>query len=225
MTKPVLVFDLDGTLADTARDLIPVLNRTTAKRGLEPIPANMIGNMVGHGARAMIAKAYAVHQLELSASEHDALFDMFIADYSITLADNTVLFEGAQLALDSLAAAGFILAVCTNKPEKLATRLLDSLGVLGRFVALTGGDTYPWRKPDPRHLTDTVKLAGFEPRNAIMVGDSRTDIDTAKAAGIPVIAVDFGYTDIPVHELGPDQVISHFNELERAVSAIWQRRA
>jgi phosphoglycolate phosphatase len=131
-----------------------------------------------------------------------------------------VLFEGAEEALDHFAAQGWLLGVCTNKPEKLAVKLLDELGVLTRFAAVTGGDTYPYRKPDPRHLTGTIELAGADPLRAIMVGDSRTDIDTARQAGIPVVAVDFGYTDIPVQELSPDRVISHFDRLREAVESL-----
>ncbi len=225
MQNPVLVFDLDGTLADTARDLIPVLNRVTATRGLPPVPASKIGNMVGHGAKAMLERAFAVNGVGLAASDLDELFDLYIADYTQNLAQNTVLFDGALLAMDRLAASGFTLSVCTNKTERLAIKLLASLGVLERFAALTGGDTFEWRKPDPRHLQDTVKMAGGMPQNAIMIGDSRTDIDTAKAARIPVIAVDFGYTDVPVHELGPDLVISHFDELEAAIHQIMRQRS
>src|SRR5690606_15727241 len=109
-------------------------------------------------------------------------------------------------------ANGYTLAVCTNKFESLAIRLLQAMGEDGRFAAICGADTFAFRKPDPRHLTETIKLAGGNQHRAIMVGDSRTDIDTAKAAGIPVVAVDFGYTDLPVHHYEPSRVISHYNE-------------
>jgi phosphoglycolate phosphatase len=220
MAAPILVFDLDGTLADTMRDLIPVLNRTTAPEGLGEIPLSDVGHVVGQGARAMIEKAFAYHGRQLEPALHDRLFEEFLVDYEANIAANTVLFEGAEEALDHFAAQGWLLGVCTNKPEKLAVKLLDELGVLTRFAAVTGGDTYPYRKPDPRHLTGTIELAGADPLRAIMVGDSRTDIDTARQAGIPVVAVDFGYTDIPVQELSPDRVISHFDRLREAVESL-----
>jgi phosphoglycolate phosphatase len=220
MAAPILVFDLDGTLADTMRDLIPVLNRTTAPEGLGEIPLSDVGHVVGQGARAMIEKAFAYHGRQLEPALHDRLFEEFLVDYEANIAANTVLFEGAEEALDHFAAQGWLLGVCTNKPEKLAVKLLDELGVLTRFAAVTGGDTYPYRKPDPRHLTGTIELAGADPLRAIMVGDSRTDIDTARQAGIPVVAVDFGYTDIPVQELSPDRVISLFDRLREAVESL-----
>jgi phosphoglycolate phosphatase len=220
MPAPILVFDLDGTLADTMRDLIPVLNRTTAREGLGEIPFADVGHVVGHGARAMIEKAFSYHGRELDPAVHDRLFDVFLEDYAANLSANTVLFDGANAALDHFAGSGWLLGVCTNKPEKLAVRLLDELGVLGRFAAVTGGDSYAYRKPDPRHLLGTIESAGGDPASAIMVGDSRTDIDTARNAGVPVVAVDFGYTDIPVRDLYPDRVISHFGELRQAVEGL-----
>lgn len=220
MAAPILVFDLDGTLADTMRDLIPVLNRTTAPEGLGEIPFSDVGHVVGHGARAMIEKAFAYHGRQLDPALHDRLFDQFLVDYEANIAANTVLFEGAEKALDHFAEQGWLLGVCTNKPERLAVKLLDELGVLTRFAAVTGGDTYPYRKPDPRHLTGTIAKAGGDKSRAVMVGDSRTDIDTARQAGIPVVAVDFGYTDIPVRDLSPDRVISHFDLLREAVESL-----
>ena len=218
---PILVFDLDGTLADTILDLIPVLNRVTATQGLEAIPIADVGHVVGHGARAMIERAYAYHNRALDKAVHDKLFNDFLTDYEENIAANTVIFDGAMDVLDALEARGWKFAVCTNKPEKLAVKLLQELGVARRFAAVTGGDTYPFRKPDPRHLTGTIEKAGGNRARAVMIGDSRTDIDTAKAAGIPVVAVDFGYTDVPVRLLGPDVVISHFSELPKAVEAIF----
>jgi phosphoglycolate phosphatase len=218
---PILVFDLDGTLADTILDLIPVLNRVTATEGLEAIPIADVGHVVGHGARAMIERAFAYHKRDLDQLVHDRLFNHFLVDYEENIAANTVIFEGAMDVLDGLQAQGWRFAVCTNKPEKLAVKLLQELGVAHRFASVTGGDTYAWRKPDPRHLTGTIAKAGGDPARAVMIGDSRTDIDTARAAGIPVVAVDFGYTDVPVRELGPDKVISHFRELPDAIKGFF----
>ncbi len=223
--SPILVFDLDGTLADTMLDLIPVLNRITATEGLAAIPISDVGHVVGHGARAMIERAFAYHDRPLSIATHDRLFELFLTDYEENIAANTVLFDGAAEILDHYGADGWKLAVCTNKPERLAVKLLEQLGVVERFASITGGDTYAYRKPDPRHLTGTIAKAGGDPARAVMIGDSRTDIDTARAAGIPVIAVDFGYTDTPVAQLNPDRIISHFRELPLAIKDFFPARA
>ncbi|MCG6858142.1 MAG: HAD-IA family hydrolase [Salaquimonas sp.] len=216
-SPPLLVLDLDGTLADTSRDLLPVLNRVTAKVGLPPIGMENVGQVVGHGAKAMIARAFAFHDQQADDGLVDRLFDDFLVDYEANIAVNTVLYEGAAQALDRFAENGWRLAVCTNKLEHLARQLLDALGQSGRFAAITGGDTFDYRKPDPRHLTRTVALAGGAPGKTIMVGDSITDITTARSAQIPVIAVEFGYSDIPADELGADRVIARFAELWQVV--------
>lgn len=220
LPSPLLVLDLDGTLADTTRDLIPVLNRVTSTVGLAPIEMGDVGQVVGHGAKAMIERAFAYHHQELSAETLDRLFEDFLVDYEANIAANTVLFEGVTNALDRFAAEGWRMAVCTNKLERLARKLIGELGQSGRFAAITGGDTFEFRKPDPRHLTQTIEMAGGAAKHSVMVGDSVTDIRTAKSAGIPVIAVDFGYSDVPVCELDPDRVISHFDELWDAATAL-----
>ena len=122
-------------------------------------------------------------------------------------------YPGVPEALDRFEKAGFVMAVCTNKFEGMAVRLLTALGMAHRFAAITGQDTFAFRKPDPRHLLETIARAGGDPAGSVMVGDSRTDIDTAKAAGVPVVAVDFGYTERHVREFEPSRIISHFNEL------------
>lgn len=220
MNRPIVVIDLDGTLADTNRDLIPVLNRTVASAGLPPIPFGDVGHVVGHGAKAMIVRAFEYHGKTVEPLLLDRLFDVFLEDYEQNIAVGTVLFEGVETALDELAASGHLLAICTNKTIRMAEKLLTELGVRGRFAAVTGGDSFDFRKPDPRHLLETIAQAGGDPARAVMVGDSRTDIDTAKAAGIPVVAVDFGYTDVPVRLLSPDVVISAFADLPREVRSL-----
>ncbi len=219
-TPPLLVLDLDGTLADTIRDLIPVLNRVTAQVDLPAIDTKDVGHVVGHGAKAMLARAFAFHGLEADQALIDRLFEDFLIDYEANIASETVLFDGVEDALDRFAGHGWRLAVCTNKMERLARLLLDELGVTHRFAAITGADTFPYRKPDPRHLTGTVDLAGGDLAKTVMVGDSTTDIKTAKAAGVPSVAVDFGYSNIPVGQLGADRIISHYNDLWDAVSEL-----
>lgn len=217
---PLLVLDLDGTLADTNRDLIPVLNRVTARVGLEPIAMSDVGHVVGHGAKAMIEKAFAFRGQPLDEATRDRLFDLFIEDYSANIAANTVLFDGVTASLDRFEGNGWRLAVCTNKQESLAVKLIAELGQSHRFSVISGGDTFAFRKPDPRHLVETVTMAGGAPGRTVMVGNSVTDIRTARSAQIPVVAVDFGYSEVPVAQLNPDRVISHYDELWDAASAL-----
>ena len=138
---------------------------------------------------------------------------VFLEHYGANMPGRSKVFPGVLAALDRFADAGYLQAVCTNKYERLSTALIGSLALTQRFAAICGSDTFAFRKPDPRHLLETIRVSGGDPARAIMVGDSRTDIDTAKAAGIPVVAVDFGYTDRHVSEFAPSRVISHFDEL------------
>jgi phosphoglycolate phosphatase len=223
--SPIAVFDLDGTLADTAPDLMATLNRIMAEEGLAAVPLSDAREMIGAGARAMISKGYERAGLELAPDKLDRLFTRFLAIYADHLCDHSVLFPHVVEALDVLEARGFILAVCTNKIESHSRQLLTALGIAGRFKAICGRDTFAFFKPDPRHLTLTIEAAGGDPACAVMVGDSRTDIATAKAAGMPVVAVTFGYTDVPVEALDPDVVIDSFAKLLGAFDTIAGRRA
>ncbi|MGI9352153.1 MAG: HAD-IA family hydrolase [Rhizobiaceae bacterium] len=220
MRKNTLIFDLDGTLANTAPDLIATLNRITMPYGLEPVELKDVSQMVGHGAKAMIEKAFSIKNRELSSTLHDALFENFVEDYSSNLANETHIFDGALEAMDRLNDKGYKFCVCTNKMEFLSQNLLDQLGALKRFHAIAGGDTFSFRKPDPRHLEETVKMMGRDINSAIMIGDSSTDINAAKNAGIPSVAVTFGYSDKPVNLLGATCVINHFSELDNAIEQI-----
>ena len=219
-SAPLLVFDLDGTLCETADDLIATLNAILAHEGAAPVSGAAARQMVGHGARALIRRGLAASGRDVSPARLEELFLDFLAHYSEHVADHSFLFPGVVAALDRFAAAGYRFAVCTNKIEAPSVKLLQLLGVAGRFAAICGQDTFAVCKPHPDALLLTIARAGSDPARAIMVGDSRTDIDTAKAAGIPVIAVDFGYTDVHVSQLGPDRVISHFDALWDAVAEL-----
>jgi phosphoglycolate phosphatase len=222
---PTIVFDLDGTLADTAEDLVATLNLILVREGLEAIPASSARELIGYGSRALLQRGFAVQGRTVTPSRLETLFEDFLAHYGSHLADATRLFPGVEAALDRLSQKGHRLAVCTNKHEKLSRELLGALGVASRFQAICGRDTFTFCKPDPRHLTETVLLAGGSAAAAIMVGDSKTDIDTARAAELPVIAVPFGYTDIPVAELAPDSIIDHFDEIDAAIDKLIGRMA
>ncbi|HEY8124812.1 MAG TPA: phosphoglycolate phosphatase [Methylocystis sp.] len=217
---PVLVFDLDGTLADTAHDLIGALNVLLRREGLPPLALESARPLVGAGARALIERGFARQGAPLDPARAEALVRDFLVHYEAHIADASRLFPGALAALDRFKAAGFRLAVCTNKPEGLARLLLQKLSAADRFSAICGRGSFPMHKPDPRTLRLTIEAARGDPRRAVMVGDSRTDIDTARAAGTPSVAVDFGYTDMPVAAFSPDRVISHFDELWDAVASL-----
>ena len=220
MLPPIVVFDLDGTLADTAGDLIATLNVILEREALPPVPLAGARELIGAGARALLERGFMASGRNLDAERHEALFHDFIAHYGQNLKVHSTLFEGVEQALDTLEAEGFVFAVCTNKIEKHSIELLRLFGIAHRFRAICGRDTFATYKPDPGHLMGTIEQAGGDPARAVMVGDSRTDIDTAKAAGIPSIGVPFGYTDVPMAELDATIVIEHFDQLAGAVKAL-----
>ena len=217
MSDLTVVFDLDGTLVDTAPDLVDTLNVVFAREGLAPVPYDTARILIGGGARRMIERGLTLEGRACTAAEMDRLFADFIAYYAEHIADRSRPFPGLEGALDQLAARGCRFAVCTNKLEGLSRRLLDALGMSGRFAAICGQDTFAVQKPHPEILRRTIAQAGGDIARAVMVGDSGTDIDTARAARVPVVAVDFGYTETPVTQLRPDRVISHFDSLPAAV--------
>jgi phosphoglycolate phosphatase len=213
MAAPIIVFDLDGTLVDTAPDLLDSLNHSIATAGMEPVDGGELRRFVGMGAKVMIERAFAAKQKPLSNARLAELFNIFIEHYTDNMPGRSLPYPGVVPALQRFSDSGYEFAVCTNKYEGLSVRLLSDLGLAQRFGAICGQDSFPYRKPDPRHLTSTIEAAGGDPNRAIMIGDSETDIKTAIAAGIPVVAVDFGYTDRHVSEFGPSHVISHYDEL------------
>jgi phosphoglycolate phosphatase len=222
---PLLVLDLDGTIADTAGDLIGTLNMVLADEGLAPVSLEEGRAMVGAGARALIERGFAAAGTPLAPEKLETLFHKFLAIYEDRIAEESRLFEGLEASLKRFAEAGWKLAVCTNKIESASVKLLEALGIAHMFAAICGQDTHrddgkPVAKPDARALTMTIALAGGDRTNCVMVGDSKTDIQTAKNAGVPVVAVDFGYTDVHVSQLDPDIVISHFDTLWDAVAAL-----
>jgi phosphoglycolate phosphatase len=220
MSAPIVVFDLDGTLVDTAPDLVATLNAVMAREGVPSVPYEAARVMVGGGARRMIEMALQQTGRAVPPVDAERMFNDFIAYYAAHIADHSKPFPGLNRALDTLAARGYRFAICTNKLEGLSKLLLDELGLAARFAAICGQDTFGIQKPDPEILRRTILQANGSPDRAILVGDSRTDIDTARAASVPIIAVDFGYTDVPVAQLAPDWVISHYDALPAAVSAL-----
>ena len=223
MARTTIVFDLDGTLVDTAPDLIDTLNIILGREGMPPVPYEQGRVSIGGGARAMITRGLAAEGRQVSPAELDKMFTDFIAHYSAHIADRSRPFPGVERVLEALGNGEFILAVCTNKLEGLSRQLLDTLGLSRHFAAICGQDTFAVQKPDPIILRRTIETAGGDAKTAIMVGDSATDVLTARAAGVPVIGVDFGYTEKPISEFGPDCVISHFDELQALIGSMTRR--
>jgi phosphoglycolate phosphatase len=224
-SAPTIVFDLDGTLVDTAPDLISALNFVLDREGLAPVPLHAARNLIGAGARRLIERALELEGRHASPEDIARLTADFIEYYAEHIAEASRPFEGLESALDELSSRGFRFAVCTNKLEWLSKRLLDQLGLSGRFAAICGADTFGVAKPDPAILRETIARAGGEMSSSIMVGDAGTDIGVARRAGVPVIGVSFGYTEVPIAELKPDRLIAHMRELPGAVEALMRFRS
>jgi phosphoglycolate phosphatase len=220
MHAPTIVYDLDGTLADTAGDLVATLNWLLGREGLAPLKVETAGSLFGAGARELIKRGFAASGKTPDSEALEALFGDYLEYYRVHIADRTRLYPGVDKALTAFDRAGWRQAVCTNKIESLAKLLIAKLGIADHFAFICGQDTFGIGKPAPQPLLDTIAASGGARERAIMVGDSMTDIKTARAAGIPVIVVDFGYTDVPVKDLGPDRVISHFDQLMEACDAL-----
>lgn len=219
MSSAIVVFDLDGTLVDTAPDLVASLNHAVTQAGIAPVSYGDLTHLVGHGARAMIERTFALRQKPLAEDLLEWQLREFVDFYHGSMPGDSLPYPGLVDALDRLSGAGFKLAVCTNKPEKLATRLLERLGLIERFAAISGGDTFEVRKPNAEHLLRTITNAGGSAGRSVMVGDSLNDILVARNAMVPSVAVPFGYSDVPVESLEPTLVIRHFDDLTPALVA------
>lgn len=219
-TSGIIVFDLDGTLVDTAPDLISALNYMLVREGMAPVAFPAARNMIGAGVRKLIERGLEIDGRVISADDITRLTNDFVDYYAAHIADASRPFEGLHEALDQLEADGYRFAVCTNKLEWLSKLLLDKLDLTKRFAAICGGDTFGVSKPDPVILRQTVARAGAEMAGAIMVGDAGPDVGVARRAGIPVIGVEFGYTDVPIAELKPDRLIGHMRDLPAAVASL-----
>lgn len=206
----IVVFDLDGTLADTAPDLTAALNHSLRQLGRAPVPEASVRHMVGQGARALLGKGLAATGGMTEALVEQG-FPIFLDYYERHICEGSRAFPGLERALDELAALDVKLAVCTNKLEGLSRKFLDAIGWSLRFDALVGGDTVGTRKPDPAPLIEAIARCGGG--RAAFVGDSITDTMTGRNANVPTVAVSFGFSDRPVAELGADQLIDHFDQL------------
>jgi phosphoglycolate phosphatase len=213
----IIAFDLDGTLADTAPDLTAALNHTLDRLGFPTVPAGDVRHMVGHGAKALLRKGLAAASVEDEALVERG-FPIFLDHYAAHIADHSFAFPGCEAALNRLSARGVTLAICTNKLESLARRFVAEIGWSSRFAVIIGGDTVGVSKPDPTPLLATIARAGGG--RAAFVGDSITDTTTARAAGVPCVALSFGFHDRPPAELGADVLIDHYDELIPALERL-----
>lgn len=208
-----VIFDLDGTLVDTAPDLTLALNHVLVKAGREAVESAGVRNMVGHGARALIVKGLEDTGDLLGDAEIDAMFDDFIEFYGANIAIGSRPFPGAVEYLLRLTDAGVKLGLCTNKRQDLTELLTDALDLTRHFEVIAGGDRFPQRKPDPIHVTGTLELLGATADETLFIGDSETDLKAARAAGVPIALVTFGYSRDPVASLLPDALIESFEGL------------
>lgn len=216
-----VVFDLDGTLADTSGDLIAAANACFRGMGagdlLDPVAD---AGVALRGGRAMLSLGMERLGRGGDQAEIDRQYPVLLTAYAEAIDVHTLLYPGAMAAVQALSDTGYRVAICTNKPEALARLLLERLGVLGAFQALTGADTLAIRKPDPEHLRETVRRAGGDPARSLMVGDSITDHATARAAGVPSVLVSFGPNGQAAAALAPDALIGHFEELPAVVTRL-----
>lgn len=223
------IFDLDGTLADTATDLMAAANAVLGLRGLPLLEPARDRMYAGRGGRSMIRRSLALLPEPPGEAEAEAvaaeLYPGLLAAYEARLAEETRLYDGVVPCLEALAADGWRLGICTNKPERLALALLERLGVLDRFAAVLGAGSLPVIKPDPEHLRETVRRAGAAPERSVMLGDTRTDVLAARGAAMPCVLMRFGFAAESLEELAPDAIVGHYDELPPVLERLCPRPA
>lgn len=216
-----LVFDLDGTLIDTAPDLHAALNHALSQKRLSPVPLERVRMMIGDGAKAMIRKGLSHHGVEIDESAIDhTLWPAFLEYYIAHITDRSQPFEDCVSSLDAFRASGATLSVCTNKAQRLAEAVLNGLDLTSYFAAIVGGDALPVKKPDGGHIVETVRQAKGSLERAIMIGDAWTDEKAARNAGLPFVFVSFGYGTLSAEPYEPLQSISHWREMSQAIAAL-----
>lgn len=218
MSDRAVIFDLDGTLVDTAPDLMRATNHVLSTLGRRPITMDEVRVFVGHGARNLIMRGCAATGDPVDPKALEGLYQEFVGFYADNIADDSAPFPGLQPLLDRCRGNGIAMGICTNKLETLSVRLIEALGLEDYFGAIVGPDTLGIAKPDPAPYRETLRRLGDRPWVSVMVGDSETDILTARAVGVPVIGVPFGYTPRPVAEYKPDYLVTHYDQMWDAIS-------
>ena len=220
-TRPgILAWDLDGTLIDSAPDIAAALNRVLAEAGCATFTLDEVRTMIGGGVPTLIARALQRGGRPGPRPDPDLLAARFVKVYTAAATRETRLFDGAAAVLDGLSAAGYRHALCTNKPAAIAREILAHFGILDRFDALAGGDTTPFKKPHPAPLEACLAQIGAGPGDAVVIGDSPADYELARAAGVPVILVTFGYSQVPVAALGADALVERLDLVPEALAAL-----
>ncbi len=215
-----IIFDLDGTLVDSARDLSSALNHVLRHNKRPEIDLDNVRHMVGDGAKALIIKGFTETGTLPNENELKGILEEFLKFYSKNIAQKTIIFPGAINILKKLSNQGIPLGLCTNKVMSLTTKLVNEIGLVDYFDVIVGGDSFDWQKPDPRHISSTLEMLGCDAKKAIMVGDSSNDILAARKAGLKSICVSFGYSKVPVAQLEPDAIIDHYDDFFNALNYI-----
>ncbi len=215
-----MVFDLDGTLVDSAPDLADALDLLLTEQGAPPLGLEVGRSLIGHGISNLVAKGLERSGLKLDGSELERRIKRFHEIYAANLSRKTVAYPGVKEGLAQFQEQGFRLAVCTNKLERYSRQILDDLKLAHHFDQVAGPDTFGIAKPDPRHLLMTIGSLDGSGKPALMIGDSEVDVALAKAAGIPVIAVTYGYAKSPLEALAPDALVDRFDQLPQSVGRL-----
>ncbi len=212
---PVLVFDFDGTLIDSAPELQHCLNAVLTEHGRSALPVEAVKTMIGNGVKKLVERGF--NATGGAPADLDATMEQFMAHYYAAPVEDT-LYDGVRPTLGLLRDAGHRIAICTNKPYRATMRILKGLEIADYFEAVAGGDSFPVRKPDPGHLLGVLEILGTTPSHAIMIGDSPNDIGCAIAAEVRSVAVTYGYSNVPHAELGADVLIDRFDALPDALA-------
>ena len=215
-----LIFDLDGTLIDSLPDVVLAANRLLAGEGRREITLAEGGGMVGEGARPLVERAFSTTGAPVEEGRIDDLVRRFVALYRAAPAERTIVYPGVEKTLAALAADGVPLGICTNKPHEMSMLVLETMGLAAHFEAVLGGDALAVKKPDPGHLDAVLDRLGATRAGAVYVGDSPVDVEAARNAALPVIAVTYGYSRVPPAALGADLLIDRFDELPGALARL-----
>jgi len=218
-----VIFDLDGTLIDSAPDITVAVNKLLTRYGRPTIGVEQVRGMVGDGAPILLRRAFAATGAGIDPAAAPEVYDTFLDYYENQPSSPDSIFPGVPETLDLLLKRGLRLGLCTNKPERVTTEVLAQLDLARFFQAVAGGDTLSVRKPDGGHVAWVMEQLGAGAGSAVMVGDNHNDIAAARGAGIPVIAVSYGYPHIPTAEMGADAIIDHFTELPAMLDTLSNR--
>jgi phosphoglycolate phosphatase len=216
----VLLFDLDGTLIDSAADICDAINALLTEHGRRTLTEAEVRTMIGDGSAELVRRAFAATGPALAADASAQTVARYLGLYAAQPVRSDCLYPGVIATLDRLTAAGYRLSLCTNKPERITRTLLRALDLERLFPVVLGAEVLPVRKPDPGPLLWVLERLNARPADAVMIGDSRNDVLAARAAGMPVIAVSYGYAKMPAAELGADKVVDHFPALESALAGM-----